>query len=119
VRREFIFNTPKLKLKRKRSRNYGTKEERLLWNQLKGSRLGFKFRRQHSVTFYILDFYCPEKKLAIELDGEQHKQNYKYDLYRTRYLEAFNIKVIRFWNWELQSNLDKVVDRIRNELTPS
>ena len=86
---------------------------------MKNSRLGFKFRRQHSVTFYILDFYCPEKKLAIELDGEQHKQNYKYDSYRTRYLGAFNIKVIRFWNWEVQSNLDKVVDQIRKELTPS
>lgn len=69
-RRKYIFNVPNLKPKRQALRNNPTPTEKLLWSKLKNSQLGFKFRRQYSVGGYILDFYCPTKKLAIELDGE-------------------------------------------------
>lgn len=61
---------------------------------------------------YVVDFYCPEKRLAIELDGEQHKQNLEYDSYRTKLLNAYGIRVIRFWNHEIRDGLTKVLHQI-------
>lgn len=94
-------------------RNRATEEEKILWSCLKGGKLGHKFIRQYSIEGYVVDFYCPEKRLAIELDGEQHAQNLEYDNYRTKYLKAFNIKVIRFWNCEIKSNLTSVLRKIK------
>jgi len=83
-----------LKTKRKELRNFLTPAEARLWNYLKNSQLGFKFRRQHSVEYYILDFYCPKKMLAIELDGSPHDtdQGYIQDRLRDKDLQ---IKVPR------------------------
>lgn len=112
MKRRFIFNAPPLKPRRKQLRNRATEEERILWSCLKNNNLRHKFIRQYSVEGYVMDFYCPEKRLAIELDGEQHVQNLEYDNYRTRYLKAFNIKVIRFWNWEVKNNLTEALHKI-------
>ena len=112
MKRRLIFNAPQLKHRRKQLRNRATEEERILWSCLKNNKLGHKFIRQYSVEGYVVDFYCPEKRLAIELDGEQHVQNQEYDSYRTRYLKAFNIKVKRFWNREVKNNLTKVLCEI-------
>ena len=70
---EKIFNKPTEKLKRQILRENSTKAERLLWEKLKSRKLnGHKFRRQFSIGYYVVDFYCPEKRLVIEADGEIH-----------------------------------------------
>lgn len=110
--RRFVYNINPLKNRRQQLRNRATEEERILWSCLKKNTLKHKFIRQYSVEGYVIDFYCPEKRLAIELDGEQHRQNYEYDSIRTRLFEAYGIKVIRFWNWEVKDRLTKVLYQI-------
>lgn len=116
TKRKYIFNTPNLKPKRQYLRNNSTPQEKLLWVKLKKSQLGHKFRRQYSLRGYILDFYCPSKKLGIELDGKPHLFNQPYDKYRSRYLEAFGIKILRFWNWEVENELNSCIRNIKNIL---
>jgi len=79
--------------------------------------LNFKFSRQYSVGPYILDFYCVEKRLAIELDGAQHLENKDYDIERDNYLLLNDIKVLRFWNREISANIDEVLVKIKNVLS--
>jgi len=76
--------------------------------------LGLKFRRQYSVGPYIVDFYCPELKLAIELDGSIHAKgdNPQYDAERQRYIECFGINFLRFSNGVIESNLDLVIQSV-------
>ncbi len=107
-----------LKNKRKELRKHLTPAEARLWDQLKNSQLGFKFRRQHSVGYYILDFYCPSKMLAIELDGSPHdtEQGYAKDEKRTEYLQSKGIKVIRFENKDVMKNLEGVLAETRKHL---
>ncbi len=106
-KRSIITNA---KLLRKES----TKAEQMLWEKLRGSRLGVKFRRQHPFDMFIIDFYAPSVKLAIELDGSLHKleANKEYDEMRTDYLEFKTICVIRFWNSEVEKNLGEVINII-------
>ena len=115
------FNSPKLKQRRKGLRNNATEAERMLWERLKRGKLGSKFSRQHSIDCFILDFYCPSKKLAIELDGSQHgeKENHEYDKERTYILNQRNIRVLRFWNHEVMKNIDNVCQEIQDELRSS
>ncbi len=112
----FIHNTKFLRPTRKELRNNLTPQEAILWNRLKNNYLGFKFRRQHSIKNFIADFYCPEKKLVIEIDGSQHLDNQEYDTERTNHFECLGIKVIRFWNDEINNNIEGVVMRIKEEL---
>ena len=88
-----------------------TDAETKLWQALRREQLGVKFRKQHPIPPFILDFYCIEKKLAIELDGGQHNdaESTKYDAERTQWLEAQGIRVLRFWNNEVLTNLDGVL----------
>lgn len=83
-----INNIPELKSRRKELRTHLTPPEARVWIWIKGAQLGAKFRRQHSVGTYILDFYCSEYKLAVEIDGAFHdsNQSYVYDQARTRFL---------------------------------
>ena len=112
----FIFNNKYLKDTRQTLRNRLTPEEAILWNRLKNSHLGHKFRRQHSIGRFITDFYCPIKKLVVELDGSQHLDNTEYDKERTDYFESLEIKVIRFWNGDINKNLNGVLMTIEEEL---
>ena len=111
-----LNNLPTLKERRKNLRHNQTIEESILWNKLRQGKLGFKFKRQHSIGPYIMDFYCPKKRLSIELDGSHHSENKKYDTERTNFLSEFGIKVLRFWNKEVNANINAVVDKIKNEL---
>lgn len=79
-----------------------------------------KFFRQYSVGPYILDFYCPVKKLAVELDGGQHNQaeNMDYDAARSEYLNAHGIVVLRSWNHDVLLNVQSVLTRIEAVMTP-
>ena len=112
---KIINNISSLFQRRKELRNNSTPEEILLWLRLKNSQTGLKFRRQHSIGGYIVDFYCPVKKLAIEIDGPQHftKENMKYDKIRSEYLDGLNIKVLRFTNLEINNEMEKVLEKIR------
>ena len=94
-------NLPPLRPCRRALRNGGTSAEAALWNLLKKRRLGGrKFRRQHSVGRYVLDFYCPAERLAVELDGAHHftPAGQERDVRRTRYLNTLGIRVVRFEN---------------------
>lgn len=114
VIREFIINKTALKPRRKQLRSQPTPTEKLLWEKLRKKQLGFWFKRQVSISNYVVDFYCPQKRLAIEIDGSVHKtiNQKKYDLYRTSYLKQFNITEIRFWNSEIQNNIKNVIKTI-------
>jgi very-short-patch-repair endonuclease len=65
---------------------------------------------------YILDFYCAEKRIGIELDGFQHLENKDYDKERDNYLLMNDIKILRFWNSEISGNIDEVLNKIKKEL---
>jgi very-short-patch-repair endonuclease len=87
--------------------------EKVLWEKLKDRKLfNTKFRRQHPVSFFIVDFYCHEHKLVIEVDGEIHETNRDYDLGRTAELNKFGIKVLRFTNDEVFTNIDSIIEKI-------
>src|SRR5882724_7446261 len=91
---KIVNNIKTLFQRRKDLRNESTREEILLWMHLNNSQAGFKFRRQHSIGGYIVDFYCPTKKLIVELDGSQHltKDSLEYDTNRSKYFEGLGIK---------------------------
>ncbi len=96
-----------------------TNAEQLLWSKLRSRQLsGYKFRRQHPISHYILDFYCEESNLAIELDGSQHlKPNQRdYDKRRKEDLKKLGITVIRFWDSEVLKNIDGVLEVISANL---
>jgi very-short-patch-repair endonuclease len=112
----FVYNNKYLKDTRQSLRNRLTPEEAILWNRVKNNRLGHKFRRQHGIGNFIADFYCPLKKFAIELDGSQHLDNEEYDKERTEFFESLGIKVIRFWNDDINKNLNGVLLKIEEEL---
>lgn len=113
-----IHNIRRLLDRRKELRKNQTKTEEKLWWYLKDKRLGFKFRRQHSVGGYILDFYCKEKRLIIEVDGEVHntKEAREYDKVRDKYFEELDYKILRFKNEEVENDVKKVVSKIQEFL---
>jgi very-short-patch-repair endonuclease len=114
----FVNNKSELKMLRKKLRKSLTPAEAKLWNILKSSKLGAKFRRQHSIGKYILDFYCPSKKLGIELDGATHDnpQKYRYDLERDMYLKSFGLNVVHILSREVMKNLEGVAVEIKKHL---
>ena len=94
-------------------RNTLTYLERLLREKLKGKQIcGLRFRRQHPISFFIVDFYCHEARLVIEVDGEIHVDKIDYDDGRSAEMEKFGIKVIRFTNLEVENIIEKVIRRI-------
>ena len=115
-----IHNRKELENFRKKLRKNLTSAEVFLWNYLKQRKLsGKKFRRQHSIENYIVDFYCPEKRLIIELDGEYHNtpNQAEYDKKRSNRLEALGNKVLRFENKMVFENLPSVLQEINENLT--
>jgi very-short-patch-repair endonuclease len=96
-----------------------TKAEQKLWDLLRNRQLnGKKFRRQHAIAYYIVDFYCHECKLSIELDGNFHrrKEQQEYDRSRTAVLNEIGITELRFWNEQVISDPEKVLLRISEYL---
>jgi very-short-patch-repair endonuclease len=114
-----IFNPKRTKAKRKYLRNNMTKTEVILWSKLKGRQLAnIKFRRQHGIGKYVVDFYAPEYKLIVEVDGESHYtiQGQQHDYEKNNYLENFDLKIIRFTNDEVKNHLDGVLEMIKETL---
>ena len=100
-------------------RHRTTEAEQKLWALLRNRRLkGKKFRRQHAIANYVVDFYCNESKLAIELDGNFHTETEvrEYDKSRTALLNEIGITVLRFWNEEVINDTSKVLQRISDQL---
>ena len=93
-----------------------TKAEVVLWQKLKRKNVGYKFRRQFGVGPYIVDFYCPQIKLGIEIDGDVHafKSAQIRDKIRQKFLESKNLYVKRYWNSEILNNCDSVIEDIYN-----
>ncbi len=113
-----LCNDRKLKNLRRALRKNQTEAERKIWQHLRKKQIGgYRFLRQYSIGKYILDFYCPTKKLAIEIDGGQHFEDKKeHDLLRKKFLKAKGIKEIRFWNSEIFKNIEGVLIEIRRNL---
>ena len=108
-----IYNKTKIKEQRRKLRKTQTREELIFWAHVKDRRFHkYKFKRQYSIGNYIVDFYCSELKLVVEIDGGQHyeKENIEYDLQRTKYFDDFGIRVIRYTNIEITDNLEGVMD---------
>jgi len=114
-----INNLKKYKTRRKELRSGGSLIEAIIWNHLKHRQAGGeKFRRQHSIGPYILDFYCPERNFAIEFDGQTHdsEKSQSYDAERTEYLKKFGIKILRIQNKEVLNNLEGVLKEVEKYL---
>ena len=110
---EKVSNLSSVRTQRRHLRSNATPQEVILWSRLKNNQLGYKFRRQHSFGKYITDFYCPEKQLIVEIDGSQHMEQEKYDMERTKFFESRGLCVIRFWNNEINTNIEGVVMKIQ------
>jgi very-short-patch-repair endonuclease len=108
----FINVSSKLLANARKLRRNKTDAEDLLWRNLRNRNLnGLKFRRQHPLPKgFILDFFCPEKRIAIELDGKYHleSEQKEYDAIRTEELKEYEITVLRFWNEEVLKDVKRV-----------
>ena len=111
----YSHNETSQKLLRQSLRNNATSAEAILWRASKGKQVaGLKFRRQFGVGPYVLDFYCPEIRLGIELDGGVHKTSYthEYDEMRTRFMAENRIRVMRFDNEVVYNNIQGAIEAI-------
>ncbi|HMT12075.1 MAG TPA: DUF559 domain-containing protein [Ignavibacteria bacterium] len=110
-----VFTKKSEQLKRSLLRNNMTEAEKLLWVELKSRKLGVRFLRQYSIDKFVVDFYCPEIKLAIEVDGITHNspEEIEYDTYRQGEIENHKITFARFTNQQVYNNIKLVVDEIK------
>ena len=114
-----IFNRTEVKSRRRQLRKNMPNAEVLLWTKIRAKQLlGHKFRRQYSVGDYIVDFYCPERLLVIEIDGDVHAQENrkKMDCQREAYLTTLGLNIIRYPNDEVLNNLDGVLQDLENKI---
>jgi very-short-patch-repair endonuclease len=90
-----------------------TPGEEILWHALRDSKLGMKFRRQHPMKSFVLDFYCAELRIAIELDGASHEGREDYDQWRDAVLRSWGIRVLRFEEKRVREDLSAMLKEIR------
>ncbi len=112
------YNKKSEQEKRRFLRSNMTYCEKIVWTYLRKRQLGYRFLRQYSVDHFVIDFYCPELKLAIEIDGSVHEKpdQKKYDEERQRYIKQYGIKFLRITNEELIGNPNKAFDKIESSL---
>ncbi len=114
-----IFNKASTREKRKNLRKNQTEAEMALWQELRDKRFrGCKFFRQYGIGEYIADFYCPQYKLVIEIDGSHHYSDdgNEYDQSREDYMNSLAVKTIRFSNLDVLQNIDGVLSQIEKEV---
>ena len=114
-----INNLPEMKPFRRKLRKNMTPAEVALWLMIKNKQLdGERFLRQYSIGHFVVDFYCPKHKLAVELDGEVHftEEAAAYDAKRTAYLNSVGVQVVRFENFEVFQYPMRTLDEIRKYL---
>ncbi|MFV0599407.1 MAG: endonuclease domain-containing protein [Bacteroidales bacterium] len=102
--------------KAKELRENMTDAEKKLWSRLKNNQLGERFKSQHPIYIFIVNFYCHKYKLVVEIDGGYHKTQVDYDEGRTSELERIGIRVIRFTNEEVMNDIDRVVEEIKQHV---
>ena len=107
---------PVLKERAEEMRTNPTKAEAFLWEKLRANKIGVKFRQQHIIDQYIVDFACLKEGLIIEVDGAIHNQQKEEDQIRTVLLESLGYKVIRFSNEEVLNDIESVLTQIKNEI---
>lgn len=113
------FNRGSEKNKRRNLRKNATKAEVILWSRIRLKQInGFRFRRQYSIDSFIVDFFCPEVKLAIELDGDSHatQEAIDYDAARERHIEQLGVTFLRFTNKDIFENQEVVLNLITDKL---
>ncbi len=93
-----------------------TPAEKILRQEVRGNKLGVHFRRQQIIAGFIVDFYCHEAGLVIELDGSVHDERKEEDARRDKVLNEMGLRGIRFWNEEVEKNLEGVLKKIRNQI---
>jgi len=116
------FNKSQSKGRRQYLRKNPTKSERLLWKRLRNRQLnGVRFRRQYGVLNYVVDFYCPEYRLVVEIIGDVHgyTTRKKFDLLRAKRVEALGIKILCFTNLQVQDEIEGVLKQILSNLPPT
>ncbi len=121
-KRKIIPYNPRLKEIASKLRKQGILSEVLLWNELKAKKLGFDFHRQKPIDEFVVDFYCAELDLVIEIDGDSHNDKYENDQRRQKILEDFNLTVLRYYDGDVKQHLGNVVDHIKEWIkvhTPS
>jgi len=112
-----FYNKKSEQTKRRKLRFNATLAEKILWMSLRKRQiLGVRFLRQYSIDKFVMDFYSPEIKLCIEVDGESHIGREEYDAARQKYIEYFNIKVIRYNNEQILGNPNKTVESIEDSV---
>lgn len=114
MRNKIIPYNPILKELARRLRKESTLAEVLLWKKIKGKALGCEFHRQVPLDEYIVDFYCPELLLAIEIDGGSHfgETAFKHDAQRQTRLESFGVRFIRFTEKEVRQDIEQVIKKL-------
>ncbi|AUV86828.1 endonuclease domain-containing protein [Vibrio campbellii] len=110
------FNLKYQKKIRSQLRSNMPKPEEVLWQKIRRKQLGVKFRRQHGIGRYIVDFYCAELNLVIEIDGDSHfsDEGKEKDTIRDSFMETLGIKVLRFTNEEVMKQTESVLERLFN-----
>jgi very-short-patch-repair endonuclease len=111
------FNKSSEKAKRKKLRQNSTEAEILIWRFIRNRQIqGFKFKRQYSIDHFVIDFYCPELKLAVEADGATHNESGRkeYDIRREKYLKKFGLNFVRIKDEELFGNPNKAFAKIED-----
>lgn len=114
-----LYNNQNQKQRRQELRKNQTEAEKILWGRIRNRQINsLKFYRQYGIGPYILDFFCPQIRLNVELDGGQHRDRREYDKEREDFLKDKDIATIRFWNSEVLENVEKVLKKIYS-FTPS
>jgi very-short-patch-repair endonuclease len=106
---KIIPYNPRLKILARELRKNSTLAEVLLWQNIKGKCYGYEFHRQVPIDEYIVDFYCHELNLAIEIDGNTHDYNFENDELRQKKLENLEVTFIRFSDWDVKRNMNDVL----------
>jgi very-short-patch-repair endonuclease len=116
VRRKILPYNPKLVKRARRLRQSMTIGEKILWNELKGNKLGVDFDRQRPIDNYIVDFYCKDLMFAIEIDGQSHQTDeaQRRDIFRQRRLELLGVSVLRFDDLFVRNEPEKVTAQIKS-----
>jgi very-short-patch-repair endonuclease len=117
IENSMFFNaSPEIYRKAEYLRKNMTEAEKLLWDRLRKTQLGVRFKAQHPIDQFIVDFYCHKAKLVIEVDGDNHRYNQEYDEGREAEIKKFGIKIIRFTNNEIFEDLNNVIKKIRSNI---
>lgn len=112
---------------RKKLRKSSSQMEGAFWRRVRNNQIGYKFRRQHGIGQYVVDFYCPELQLVIEIDGDSHaeKEHIEYDKAREYFFRKLNLRIIRYYNRDIVNNIEGVfedllarIEKLTNPIYP-